>query len=312
MGPGCVPRTGTGPGSSRATPSAGRASRGSRPPRPAAVGTAALLGRGTRRPRARWGGDRGARPRSPRCSPSVSEPCVGATPRRLGRAADAQARPRRDADVAPWPKVPVGPVPRVLFICGSPNQTGQMVQVAEALPEVEAWFTSLLLGRLIHLAMVKGDILEQCDQRPQAPRHLRRRAERQRAAIDLGAERNEYDLWVCPNDAVVPPGSAETPWVLVQEGIMEQPNWRTWVWRYTRLMPRPLATTAVFGLSKALRRSSASPARDTGGSSSPTASRRRSWWSPASPTSTTSHGSGTTTSLTAATCWSAPATGARR
>ena len=38
--------------------------------------------------------------------------------------------------------------------------------------------------------------------------------------------------------------------VLVQEGIMEQPNWRTWVWRYTRLMPRPLATTAVFGMTQ--------------------------------------------------------------
>ena len=38
--------------------------------------------------------------------------------------------------------------------------------------------------------------------------------------------------------------------VLIQEGIMEQPNWRTWVWRYTRLMPRPLATPAVFGLTR--------------------------------------------------------------
>ena len=31
---------------------------------------------------------------------------------------------------------------------------------------------------------------------------------------------------------------------------MEQPNWRTWVWRHTRLMPRGIATTAVFGLTK--------------------------------------------------------------
>ena len=31
---------------------------------------------------------------------------------------------------------------------------------------------------------------------------------------------------------------------------MEQPNWRTWVWRKTRLMPRGIATTAVFGLTK--------------------------------------------------------------
>src|SRR4029079_15686702 len=68
--------------------------------------------------------------------------------------------------------------------------------------------------------------------------------------IALAAERNEYDLWVCPNDAIIPAGVSRVPWVLVQEGIMEQPNWRTWVWRYTRLMPRGIASTAVFGLTK--------------------------------------------------------------
>ena len=31
---------------------------------------------------------------------------------------------------------------------------------------------------------------------------------------------------------------------------MEQPNWRTWVWRKSRLMPRGIATTAVFGLTR--------------------------------------------------------------
>ncbi len=147
-------------------------------------------------------------------------------------------------------KTPVGRVPRVLFVGGSPNQTGQMLQIARALPEVEAWFTPYYTDWVHQVMLVKGGATEVAinghKRRGICADTLNARGLR----IDLGAERNEYDLWVCPNDAVVPINLARTPMVLVQEGIMEQPNWRTWVWRYTRLMPRPLATTAVFGLTR--------------------------------------------------------------
>ncbi len=147
-------------------------------------------------------------------------------------------------------KAPLGRIPRVLFICGSPNQTGQMLQVARALPEVDVWFTPYYSDHPHHVLLTKLGLVEP------AINGYRRRgicADELNAPglrIDLGAERNEYDLWVCPNDAIVPAALSRTPWVLVQEGIMEQPNWRTWVWRHTRLMPRPLATTATFGLTK--------------------------------------------------------------
>ena len=154
-------------------------------------------------------------------------------------------RPRRAA---------VGRTPRVLFVCGSPNQTGQMLQIARALPEVEAWFTPYYSDWPHHVALLKIGSLE-----PAINGHKRRglcadELNRRGLRIDLGAERNRYDLWVCPNDAVLPRALARTPMVLVQEGIMEQPNWRTWVWRYTRLMPRPIATTAVFGLTRRYER----------------------------------------------------------
>jgi hypothetical protein len=147
-------------------------------------------------------------------------------------------------------KVPVDRVPRVLFVCGSPNQTGQMLQIARALPDVEAWFTPYYSDWPHHLAILKLGIFE-----PAILGHKRRgicadQLNRRGLSIDLGAEQNEYDLWVCPNDAILPAGLSRVPSVLVQEGIMEQPNWRTWVWRKTRLMPRGIATTAVFGLTK--------------------------------------------------------------
>ncbi len=144
----------------------------------------------------------------------------------------------------------VGRTPRVLFICGSPNQTGQMIQIARALPEVEAWFTPYYSDRPHYVAVFKLGWFEPAIQGQKRRGICVDELNAQGLRVDLGAERNAYDLWVCPNDAVIPRALSGTPWVLVQEGIMEQPNWRTWVWRYTRLMPRGLATTAVFGLSK--------------------------------------------------------------
>jgi hypothetical protein len=58
------------------------------------------------------------------------------------------------------PKVPLGDRPRVLFVCGSQNQTGQMLQIAKALPEVEAWFTPYYSDDPITTGLVKGHILE--------------------------------------------------------------------------------------------------------------------------------------------------------
>jgi len=147
-------------------------------------------------------------------------------------------------------KTPVGRVPRVLFVCGSPNQTGQMLQIARALPEVEAWFSPYYSDWPHYVATLKMGMFE-----PAIHGYKRRgicadELNAESLRIDLAAERNEYDLWVCPNDAIIPTGLSRVPWVLVQEGIMEQPNWRTWVWRHTRLMPRGIATTAVFGLTK--------------------------------------------------------------
>ena len=106
------------------------------------------------------------------------------------------------------PKTPVGRVPRVLFVGGSPNQTGQMLQIARALPEVEAWFTPYYSDWLHHLMLMRGGAVE-----PAINGYKRRGlcADTLNALglrVDLGAERNDYDLWVCPNDAVVP----QEPW----------------------------------------------------------------------------------------------------
>jgi hypothetical protein len=143
--------------------------------------------------------------------------------------------------------------PRVLFIGGSPNQTTQMHAIAKALaktmPEVEAWFTPYYADDWFARSLTKLRALEP------AILGFRRRGicldylNAQGLTVDLCAERNEYDAVVTCNDQVRPSVLADTPWVLVQEGIQEPPNWRTWLWRRTHAIPAALAGTATFGLS---------------------------------------------------------------
>jgi hypothetical protein len=146
-------------------------------------------------------------------------------------------------------KRPLGSRPRVLFICGSPNQTTQMHEIARALPEVESWFTPYFSDRLLHRFAFKLGFLEKTIM------GLRRRGlcldylNAHQLSVDLCAEQNTYDLYVSCNDQAIPRGLAGIPWVLVQEGIQEPPNWRTRLWRKTRAVPMGLAGTAAFGLS---------------------------------------------------------------
>jgi hypothetical protein len=153
-----------------------------------------------------------------------------------------------------WPAVrsakrPSGRQPRLLFICGSPNQTTQMHQIASALPEVESWFTPYFSDDVSARLLVKLGLFER------TILGLRRRGicldylNAHQLPVDLCAEQNAYDLYLSCNDQMIPWRLEGTPWVLVQEGIQEPPNWRTRLWRRTRAIPTGLTGTATFGLS---------------------------------------------------------------
>jgi hypothetical protein len=124
-----------------------------------------------------------------------------------------------------------------------------MHAIAQALPEVESWFTpyfsdGVTIPLLVKLGVVESTILG-LKRRGICLDYLNARG----LPVDLCGEQNEYDAWVSCNDQVIPRKLARTPWVLVQEGIQEPPNWRTRLWRLTRAVPRPLTGTATFGLS---------------------------------------------------------------
>lgn len=141
--------------------------------------------------------------------------------------------------------------PRVLFICGSPNQTTQMHKIAKELPDVDAWFTPYFSD---HWAVVLGKrfgFLETAILGSKRRRICLDYLVQNGLQIDLDAERNDYDLFFSCNDQVVPPILDGVPMILVQEGIQDPPNWKTKLWKATRLVPRPLTGTSTFGLSGA-------------------------------------------------------------
>jgi hypothetical protein len=124
-----------------------------------------------------------------------------------------------------------------------------MHEIARALPDVESWFTPYFsddvgIRFVFKLGWLESTILG-----------LRRRGicldylNAHQLSVDLCAEQNVYDLYVSCNDQAIPRRLEGTPWVLVQEGIQEPPNWRTRLWRLTRAVPRGLTGTATFGLS---------------------------------------------------------------
>jgi hypothetical protein len=186
--------------------------------------------------------------------------CLGGllwTFRSLARAPDPDRRRAYPTRSELWvpvqgPRLPVGSQLRVLFICGSPNQTTQMHEIARAMPDVESWFTPYFSDGVLIRLLVKLGLLDRTilgfRRRGICLDYLNREALR----VDLCAEQNLYDLYVSCNDQEVPRALEGTPWVLVQEGIQEPPNWRTRLWRLTGAVPMPimaLAGTATFGLS---------------------------------------------------------------
>jgi hypothetical protein len=139
--------------------------------------------------------------------------------------------------------------PRIFFICGSLNQTTQMHQIADCLPDCESWFSpyygDAYLTRLRKLGLVERTI---------AGHKLRARCldylTQQGLRIDLDGQIGGYDLVVTCSDVVVPKNVRRKPMLLVQEGILDPDNYLLpLVRRFPNYLPRWLAGTAATGLS---------------------------------------------------------------
>lgn len=139
--------------------------------------------------------------------------------------------------------------PRVLFICGSINQSSQMHQVSEEMPEIDAYFTPYYSSSWFITFGRKGLMQEY------SILGYRRRAwcldylHQHNLKIDLHGERYDYDLVVTSSDQVMSPNILDKKIVMVQEGILEPENRFTQLCKKYRFMPRYVGGTSTTGLS---------------------------------------------------------------
>jgi hypothetical protein len=137
---------------------------------------------------------------------------------------------------------------RVLFICGSINQTTQMHKIASELPEYDHYFTPYYADRIWDLARKLGLAEFTVMGRMHSDRCLAY-LNKHGLKIDTKGRRHRYDLVATCSDLIVPSNTAGSKLVLVQEGMTDPETILYHVVRSVRILPRWLASTAATGLS---------------------------------------------------------------
>ena len=139
---------------------------------------------------------------------------------------------------------------KILFICGSMNQTTQMHQIAGWLTDYDQYFSPFFsdgfLGTASNIGMLEFTIMG------------RKRSERtldylrtHHLRLDPGGFAHAYDLVVTCTDLIVPKHIRLKKIVLVQEGMTEPETILYHLARNFQWIPRWIAGTATTGLSDA-------------------------------------------------------------
>jgi len=141
---------------------------------------------------------------------------------------------------------------RILFICGSMNQTTQMHQVSRHLTGYQQAFTPFYCDgmqeamrrlKLLEFTIIGAKLAQRCDHYLRAE-HL---------TIDYQGRHGPYDLVVTCSDVFVQKNIRGNPIVLVQEGITDPETALFRLVQRHRALPLWIAGTAATGLSDAYR-----------------------------------------------------------
>jgi hypothetical protein len=112
---------------------------------------------------------------------------------------------------------------KILFITGSLNQTTQMHQIADALPDFDCWFSQVFTDSPLinffekHTKLVDGTVLAG-QFRTNSENYLKAHG----LQIDYGARLNNYDLVVYCSDMIVPKRMRKFKTIWVQEGMTDR------------------------------------------------------------------------------------------
>ncbi len=139
---------------------------------------------------------------------------------------------------------------KILFICGSLNQTTQMHQIAQHMGDYDCYFTPYYADGIEQLTADLGWL----NFTVLGGRHMRDTTQYLKdhhLQVDPRGEGHNYDLVVTCSDLIVQKNIRNKRLVLVQEGITEPEGHLYHLYKMFPFLPRYIANTATNGLSNA-------------------------------------------------------------
>lgn len=136
---------------------------------------------------------------------------------------------------------------KILFVCGSLNQTTINYQISLHLQDYALYFTPFYSDGLLHL-LTKAHILDFSILGGKPKRSTDEFLQDHDCSMDYRGISHDYDLVLTCGDLIVPKNIRNKPVILVQEGMTDPENWRYHLVRKLHL-PRVLANTSMTGLS---------------------------------------------------------------
>ncbi len=141
---------------------------------------------------------------------------------------------------------------KILFVCGSLNQTTINFQISRRLKEYELYFTPFFSDGFLYL-MTRAHLLDFSILGGKPRRITEQFLRDHNCVIDYRGRSHDYDLIVTCTDLIVPKSIRSIPIILVQEGMTDPEDWRYHLVR-TFHLPRFLANTSMTGLSNAYQK----------------------------------------------------------
>ncbi len=137
--------------------------------------------------------------------------------------------------------------PKILFIGGSLNQTTMMHKIAQELTECDAYFTPYYASGPLWV-LTKLKMLEFTIMGGEFKRKTLEYIKSNNLKLDYEGKNDNYDLVFTCQDLIVPRKIKKFKTILVQEGMVDPPDWRYHVTRFLGL-GRWCASTSMTGLS---------------------------------------------------------------
>lgn len=136
---------------------------------------------------------------------------------------------------------------KILYICGSLNQTTQMHKISLELPEYEAWFTPYYSEGFLKL-LTKIGILDFTIMGGVFKKRTLAYLKKHNLKLDYEGKLNKYDLVFTCQDLIIPKNIRNSKIILVQEGMVDPETFWSKIVRKLHL-PRWAASTTMTGRS---------------------------------------------------------------